>query len=227
MADAIQLQVANPTFFQTGAGSPAVGQQITNLGAQRVAQLEAQGYEMSRSGRSFVGGIIAVAGGIAPVADLPTTTAPISLFNSAPASASPPKVLVVKSISFAYASGTLSAFGSSLFAGVSPSKLATALVANGSNIKTQATRGTGSPFGFIDVAKTITAPTWLNLGGIAHGAETTMCLSYTVDLSRHPFIVPPGFVLSAGVLSALDGFGATTPLYMVSFGWDECEANLP
>ncbi|MES2342313.1 MAG: hypothetical protein V4597_11590 [Pseudomonadota bacterium] len=213
-------------FKATGSGSGLVGE-LSNLGDDRMAQLEAPGFEMGRSGRSFVGGHSLIAGAISPVSDLPTTTAPMVLFNSAPTTGN--KCLVVKRLSFSYStSGTISAFGSVLFAGVTPSKLATALVANGAtNFRTQATRGTGTALGFVDVAKTIAQPTWQLLGGIVHGAETTMSIGYTVDLSSHPYVVQPQFALAFGVLSAIDTVGATTPLYILSVAWDECEATLP
>lgn len=227
MADNVTYSVTTVAFKATGSGSPGIGGELSNMGAGRSAQLEAPGFEMGRSGRSFVGGHSVIAGAISPVADVPTTTAPMVLFNSAPQSGTS-RVLVVKRISFSYSTaGTLSAYGSSIFAAVTPSKLATALTANGSNIKSQATRGTGTPYGLIDAAKTIAAPTWQQLGGIAHGAETTMSLGYTVDISSHPYIVPPQFAFAWGVLSATDGAGATTPLYILSVAWDEVEAVLP
>jgi hypothetical protein len=223
----VQSQVTAIGFMATGSGSPSVNLGSTNLGAERVCQLEAPGFELGRTGRSFVGGHTAIAAAISPVADLPTTIGPMVLYNSAPA-AGQSKVLVVRRLSFSYSTaGTLSAFGSNLFAGVTPSRLATALVANGTNIKTQATRGTGTPSGFVDAAKTIVQPVWMTLGGIAHGAETTMSIGYTVSLDGHPFVVPPGFALAFGVLSAIDTAGATTPLYILSVAWDEIEAVLP
>lgn len=221
MSDSVQVAVTAIGFKTTGSGSPALTRENSNLGADRISQLEAAGFEMGRSGRSFVGGHSAIAGGVAPSSDLPTTTSVISLFNSCASTGN--VCLVVKRISFAYASGTIAAYGSSLFAGVSPFKLATALTGNGSNIKTQATRGTGTPKGLIDVALTITQPTWSLYGGIAHGAATTMCIGYSVDLSNCPFIVPPQGVFSWGVLGA----GASTPLFMLSVAWDEVEAVLP
>ncbi len=227
MADNLVFQVTNPAYKQTGAGSPALQNECSSLGSQRFTQLEALGYEIGRMGRSFVGGHAVIAAAISPVSDFPTTTAPMVLFNSSQATGTA-KVLVVKRISFAYATtGTLSAYGSTLFAGVTPSKLATALTANGSNIKTQSTRGSATPVGLIDAAKTVAQPTWMQLGGIAHGAETTMSIGYTIDLTGHPLIVPAQFALAFGVMSAIDGVGATTPLYMLSVAWDEIEAVLP
>lgn len=195
---------------------------MSNLGSQRVAQLEAPGYEMSRVGRSFVGGTTLVAGAIVPVVDLPTTTGPLILFNS---NSDGGDVLVIKRISMSYGSGTLGGYGSTLFAGVTPSKIATALTSNGaSNFRTQALRGTGTPKGFVDVAKTIPAGTcWCLLGGIAHGAATTTSIGYTVDVSHHPFIVPPGFALTVGTLADT----GTSAKYIYSIVWDEVPAVLP
>jgi len=224
MADAPQLQVTNVGYKGNGSGSPTQFDETTNLGAGRVAQLECPGYEMGRSGRSFVGGLQLITSGRVPVVDLPTTLAPVCLFNGANPGSAPPRYLVVKRLSFAYASGTLPAFGTSIFAGVTPSVLATALVANGTNFSIQNTRGTGGSVAFMDQGITIPAGTaWMILGGIAHGAATTMSIGYTVDLSAHPFIVPPGFGLSFGVLAGL----GTSAKYIHSAAWDECEAVLP
>ncbi len=87
------------------------------------------------------------------------------------------------------------------------------------------TRGYGTPYGLIAAAKTIAQPTWMLLGGIAHGAATTMSIGYSVELSGHPFIVPPLFALAFGVLSGL-GTSSDT-VWMTSVAWDEIEAVLP
>lgn len=224
MADPIQSQVTTVTYKGTGSGSPSLYEELSNLGAQRVCQLEAPGFEMGRSGRSFVGGLQLITSGRIPVVDLPTTTGPVSLFNAANSGSSPPRYLVVKRISFAYASGTLGAYGSTLFGGVSPSVLATATTANGTNFSIQATRGTGASVAFLSQGTTIPAGTaWMLLGGIAHGAETTMSIGYTVDVSSHPFIVPPGYAFTFGVLADT----GTTAKYIHSVAWDEVEAILP
>lgn len=225
MADSVQALVQNIGFSATGSGSPAMTRSVSNMGSQREAQSEAPGFELGRAGRSFVGGITAVSAGIAPVQDLPTTTAPIGLFNASPATGTA-RVLVVKRLSFSYASATtFAAFGSSIFAGVTPSKLATALLANGANIKTQSTRGYGTPNGYIDVALTIVQPVWMLLGGIAHGAESTTSIGYSVDLSSHPLIVPPQFCLAFGPLAGLGG--SSDAKYLMGVAWDEVDCVLP
>ncbi|MES2342312.1 MAG: hypothetical protein V4597_11585 [Pseudomonadota bacterium] len=214
------------TFKGTGSGGNSVYQEMTNLGSQRFCQLEAPGFEMGRSGRSFAGGLQLVTSAIVPLVDLPTTggAGTACLFNGANPGANPPRYLAVKRISFSYGSGTAVAFGTSLFAGVTPSVLATAMVANGTNWSIQATRGTGASVAFLAAAQTIPAGTaWMLLGGIAHGAATTMAFGYTVDISAHPFIVPPGFALTFGALAGL----GTTAKYLFSLSWDECEAILP
>lgn len=224
MSDPVQIQVSTIAYKGVGSGSPALYEELSNLGSRRVCQLEAPGFEMGRSGRSFTGGLQLITSARVPVVDLPTTTAPILLYNAANPGSSPPRYLVVKRLSFAYASGTLGAYGTTLFAGVTPSVVATALTANGTNFSVQATRGSGASVAFMDQGKTIAAGTaWMLLGGIAHGAETTMSIGYSVDLSSHPFIVPPGFGLSFGVLSDL----GTSAKFIHSAQWDEVEAILP
>lgn len=224
MADPIQVQVTTITFKNTGSGGSSVYDELTNLGAQRICQLEAPGFEMGRSGRSFSGGLQLITSGRVPVVDLPTTTSQITLYNAANPGANPPRYLVVKRLSFAYASGTLAGFGSTLFAGVTPTVLATAITANSTNMSIQATRGTGASVAFLSQGDTIpTGTAWMLLGGIAHGAATTMSIGYTVDLSSHPFIVPPGYALSFGILAGL----GTSAKYIHSASWDEVEAIIP
>jgi hypothetical protein len=227
MADPIQPQVTTVAFKSVGSGGNSVFQEMTNLGAQRYCQLEAPGYEMARSGRSFCGGIQAVTNGTIPLVDLPTTTAKHILYNAANPANNPPRHLVIKRLSFSYASGTLGAFGSSVFAGVSPSAVTgnCILTANGTGFSIGATRGTGASVAFMDTAKTgfPSGAALALFGGIAHGAETTMSIGYTVDISNSPLIVPPGFGLNFGVLADT----GTTAKYLMSVFWDEVEAVLP
>jgi hypothetical protein len=218
MADPIQGQVTTISFKSTGSGQGLV-EEMSNLGNARLAQLEPVGFEMARSGRSFQGGTSAVAGAVAAIIDLPTTTGPVVLFNSTPSSGT--KVLVVRRLSFSYGSGTLGATGSTLFAGVTGGKLATPLTANGANFATQASRSAATPVGFIAAAQTVVQGIWTCLGGIGHGAATTTSVGYSVDLASHPFIVPSQFALVIGVL------GVATGNYMLSVNWDEVEAILP
>ncbi len=179
---------------------------------------------MGRSGRSFVGGLQLITSGRIPIVDLPTTLGPVSLFNAANPGNNPPRYLVVKRISFSYASGTLGAYGTTLFGGVSTTVLAAATTANGTNYSIQATRGTGASVAFLSQGTTIpTGTAWMLLGGIAHGAETTMSIGYTVDVSQHPFIVPPGYAFTFGLLSDL----GTSAKFIHSVAWDEIEAILP
>jgi hypothetical protein len=215
------------TISYAGTGTSQANQ-MTSLASIRVAQVEAPGLEASRSGRSFVGGTSLVAGGVVPVVDLPTTTGPFILFNSSSAGGGQ-KHLVVKRISCFWASGTPVATGFGLFAGVTPSVLATALTANGAtNFATQCTRGTSPPtaFGFVDVAKTIPSGTaWMHLGGTSASitAAATAGPGYSVDLTAHPFIVPPLFALTIGALGAL----GTSFKLGFSVAWDEMELILP
>ena len=130
------------TIQQVGTGSE-VELQATRLQSLRLAQLEPPGFELCRAGRSFVGGMTLKAGGVVPVVDLPTITGPFLLFNAYPSGG---KVFAVKRVSIFFCSGTVPASGYTLFGGVTPSVLATPLVANGAtNFRTQAKRGYGTP----------------------------------------------------------------------------------
>ena len=224
MADLTINQVSTITYLAPGTNLPT---QFTNLGSLRVAQVESPGLEMARSGRSFVGGTTLVAGGIVPVVDLPTTTGNFELFNSSQAGAGQ-KSLVVKRISVFWASGTLTATGFGVFAAVTPSVLATAMTANDvTNFRTQCVRGpaTPAPLGFVGVAKTNpTGCAWMHLGGVSVVANDNHAgPGYSVDISAHPFIVPPLFALNVGVL----GDTGTTAKYGFSLYWDEVEMTLP
>lgn len=196
-------------------------EQITRLGSLRVAQLENNGFEAGRAARSFVGGINLVAGGVVPVVNLPTTTAPFVLYNSNPAGG---KLYHVKHAGLYYASGTAGADGASLFGGMTTSPLATALTANdATNFFTQATRGYGVVSGYVGVAKTIPSGTaWMMLGGMLNLANTVTGPGFSVDIRHLGFIVPPGY---AFVLGALGDTG-TSAKYGFTVAWDEFEGDL-
>ncbi len=212
--------MANIGYAGTGTNPPI---NMTGIGSLRAAQVEAPGFEMGRSARSFVGGMTLKAGGIAGVVDTPTTTGPMILFNSS-SQGQGGRVLVVKKISAWYASASMGVYGFSTFGGVTPSVLATPLVANGAtNFRVAATRGYGTSLAFIDVAKTVAQPTWMLLGGMTTTSQTVMGNGYIVDLSAHPFIVPPLFAFACGVIADTTGSG----LFGLSLAWDEVEATLP
>ncbi len=230
MADITINQVTTISFLGTGSN---LASNFTNLGSYRAAQVEAPGVEMARSGRSFVGGTSAAAGGIASVTNLPTTAAPWVLYNSQPLSQASAKCLVVKRLSAFFCSSTINATstGFSIFAGVTVGVLVAAQIpaVNSTNHKTQATRGFGTPFGIVAVSTTIPDPVppaiaWRVLGGVSVlTAAATVGPSYTVDISSNPYIVQPGYALAAGVIADNTG----TPLWGMSFAWDEVEMTLP
>jgi hypothetical protein len=193
---------------------------LTRLQSQRIAQCEQQGFEMGRAAMSFHGGMAVAAAAVVPVVDLPTTTSPICLYN---ANQGGGKLYHIKRVSAHYGSGTEGAAGFGLFGGIAPLPLATALVANGSNIKTQCSRGFGLCTGFIDVGKTIaTGTAWMLLGGINTLAATVTGNGYTVDVSHLGFVVAPGFAFTWGVLADT----GTTAKYVLSVAWDEVTADL-
>lgn len=224
MADITINNVPTISYLAAGANLATA---FTNLGSLRIAQLEAPGVEMARTGRSFVGGTSVVAGGLAAVTNLPTTAAAWVLYNSQP-QASVTKCLVIKRLSAFFCSSTINApaSGFSIFAGVPPVILASPPTANAANTLTQATRGYGTPLGLIgSSAVTIPAGTCWHVFASATNitVANTTGPSCTADLSTTPFIVQPGFCLAAGILGSTVG----TPLYGLSIAWDEVEMTLP
>ena len=66
--------------------------------------------------------------------------------------------------------------------------------------------------------------------GIRHAIPEELSRSADRDKSTsvycplgHPFVVPPGFALTFGLLAGL----GSTAKYLLSVAWDECEAVLP
>src|SRR5438309_7123043 len=106
-------------------------------------------------GRSFQRCLCVIADTLAPVIYTLSLHDALPIFNSAPATGQT-KVLVVKRLAFSYSTtGTLSAFGSCLFAGVTPSKDRTTPRLNSSHSSIPYTLGSVANVAFIDVAKTI------------------------------------------------------------------------
>lgn len=222
MASTPSASMANVGAIAQVATGTEQEMQVTRLGALRMTFLEQPGYELGRANRSFVGGMSLVAGGVVPVVDIPTTTAPVILFNS---NASGGKNYHIKQVSIFYASGTAGADGAAIFGGVSPSVLATALTANGTNIKTQSTRGYGVVSGYIDVSKTVASGiAWAVLSASTYVAAATVTgLAMTVDVRHLGFVVPPLFAFGFGAL----GDTGTTAKYGFSIMWDELDGDLP
>lgn len=213
----ITLSVASFAEIATGSEGKAAA---TRLLSQRIAQVESAHQEKARCARRFCGGIQAVTNGIVPVVDLPTTTAPLLLYNAAPDGG---KSLVIDHVAGAVASGTAGAGGSVLFCGVTAAKVATALTANGTGCSIQATRGAGSSVAFIDVAKTVPAGTaYVLLSSMMHTAIAVPGVgpSYRCDGS---FVIPPGFGFVVGMFAHT----GTTAKHLFSIIWDEMLIDLP
>lgn len=194
-------------------------EQITRLGALRVAQLENNGFELGRVGRSMIGGCTAVADAVAPVTNLPTTTGPVVLYNANQAGG---RLYHIKQVSMFYGSGTAGAYGAAPFVGVTPAILATPVTANATGFSVQAARGYGPTTAFFSTAATIAAGTaWFVLGSDVSGASTVTGPACTFDVRHLGLIVPPLYALTIGAL----GDTGTSAKYGFSVAWDELEGD--
>lgn len=194
---------------------------IRSLG---VAQVEDPRAELARAGRRFAGGNQVIANGIAPVAAIPTTTATVALCNMEDAGGA---AIMVNRVSLWLGSGTPAA-GATLFAAISPIKLATAPT-------TMATGWAwGSSSGSSRASKALwaTAVTMPNpsnkpiawvalLSSLQSAAANVGQGDNTVDLEGQ-FLIPPGYALGFAVLSG----AGTTPLYGISVTASETETDL-
>ena len=220
MQDLTPAGLAINAIAQASTGGQTLQVEGTRLKSARTTILEQPGFEMGRSGRSFYGGIQVVAAGIVPVVDLPTTTAPIVVYNAGVPSPVN-RLLHLKTVSIFYASGTAGVDGVGIFCGVTSAPLATALTANAANCKVQGSRPVQTSIAFIGLAVTVVASAWIVLDGTAVGAAAVTGLCRTVDVSKLGFVVPPTYAFVAGGL----GDTGTTAKYGFGFAWDEIEAD--
>lgn len=190
---------------------------LTAFESQAVAQVEAFNTERTRAGRRFMGGCQVIASGIAPVTAIPTTTATLALYNTAPDGG---KSLVIDQIGHFLGSGTPTA-GATLLVTVSVGKpTAPSAAANYSSISCS---GVGT-----SIARWATALTIPSGSAWIQAASQMQLAAANVGQGDFPanlnggLIVPPGYALGIAILS---GTG-TTPLYSVSATWDELELDL-
>lgn len=168
--------------------------------------------EYCRAGVLYHGGQTAVAAGIAPVADLPTTTAGAALYNNNEISGG--KCLVIFQAGFWIASGT-PALGAQLIGGVTPlpvldAQRPTAHTSNWNVANLNAGKGDNSG-ALWKAACTVPSTVHLGLGGNLQPATAAIGVGIQ-HFDFPPMIVPPRYAACFGVLS---GTG-TSPLYMFS-----------
>lgn len=164
--------------------------------------------ELMRNNQLYYAQSSAIAGAYAPVADLPTTTAAVALYNANTDGSG--KCFIVDQIHVFLASGTAAA-AATAFAGITPLVVvsAQAPVAHGSSLTVVSARAGGpdASGAFFKDAVTIPTTKHFSIGSNLQLAAANLgqgVLPYPIFA-----IIPPRFALSVGVLS---GTG-TTPLY--------------
>lgn len=207
-------------FFGPGAQREM---RLTGIESLSVAQVEDTKAELARAGRRFGGGNQIIANGIAPVSAIPTTTATLALFNGEDSGG---RSLIIDRICFWLGSGTPAA-GATLFATVSPSKIATPPTANatgygsqslsGSSMRTKAVWATG-----VTVPSMPAAPNWIAIQSTFQLAAANVGQGDTYSEMSGALVVPPQYALGFGILSG----AGTTPLYGISVTWSETALDL-
>lgn len=191
---------------------------LTSLESQAVALVEAPNTERTAAGRRYMGGTQVIASGIAPVTAIPTTTATLFLYNTAPDQG---KCLVIDQIGHFLGSGTPTA-GATLLVTITNGKPAS-VPAAASNYTSQSCSGFGT-----SVARWATGITIPAGSAWVQATSSFQLAAANVGQGDYPaffnggLVIPPGYGLGIAILS---GTG-TTPLYSVSATWDELELDL-
>lgn len=196
-----------------------ISSRATQLGSQAVAQVELPLFELARSRRLFYGGTQLAANAVAPDTALPTTTIKLGLFNGEPDDG---KCLVIDKIHHFLVSGTAAA-GSTLWACISGSKLATPVTAMATGFNVQSASGRGSSAAKFGTALTFpTGTVWHSLGSSFQLAAANIGQGDQPVEVRGGLVIPPGYALGLAIFSG----AGTTPLYGHSLTWAEVESSV-
>lgn len=195
------------TIYASGSG----------FGAQRIAQVDAEGSELTRAGRRFHLGISATPTGIAPIQAIATTAAQWTIFNT-----SITDTLTFESIGVLLASGTAAAginVMACIFTTPAQSGLATGITIANAN------GGTRASSAAVKSAVTITAPTaptWFHVAK-SDSANTGVLSVAAINTDlKGRLMVPP---LSGLGIYVLSGAG-TSPLFVPVASWTEAAQDM-
>ncbi len=201
-------------FNRVLAGPAAL--RLTELESLALAQVEPEGFELSRAGRRFFGGGQAAATGSAPVTAMPTTAADFILWNGEPSGG---RLYAMEQVAMVMESGT-KAVGAVILGAIVPPQNADITAATGYS--------TGSANGVRNSSNAIWAenvtldatPVWFGLAGDSGGAAATV--GGIVAELKGRLVIPPTYGLA---LSIFSGSG-TSPLFLAQAMWAEIEASL-
>lgn len=198
---------------------------LTQLESQAIAQVEDARSELGRAGRRFGGGCQIIANGIAPVAAIPTTTATLALYNNEEAGG---MVYFVRRISAPWVGSGTPAAGATVFACISPSRIAsppTVMVTGyGAASLSGSTRRTKALFATaVTLPSTPAAPAWIQIHSSLQLAAANVGEGDGIGTEFDgELVVPPGYALGLAILSG----AGTTPLYGLSVTWAEKQVTL-
>lgn len=212
----LSLQGTIRKFISQALGGGRAPVRLTGYESIAVAQVEPAKLEWSRAGFRFAGGTQLIAGGIAPVADVPTTTATLALYNR-----DPKQSLIIEQLGFYDASGT-DAAGATLLACVTDI-VASPPTANAANHASSALNGgSQSSKSYWATALTIATPAWFQITSTFQAAAANLGQGDTpVDVGG-AIIIPPRCALGLAILSG----AGTTPKYNISAIWGEAILDL-
>jgi hypothetical protein len=190
----------------------------TGLMSAAVAQVEVPYAELTRAGRRFIGGNNIIANGIAPVQAIPTTTATLVLWNGESTGG---KSYDIDVMGFWLGSGTAAA-GATLMATVTTAALAAPTAATGYTISSASGSAIASKARFATSQTIASGSAWVQVASSFQLAAANVGQGDQPVYVDGRFKVPPQYALGIVILSG----AGTTPLYGVSVGWNEVEADL-
>lgn len=216
----IDIRAELRRFSKNALGSAQKTLRLTGIESLAAALIEPIGFEMSRAGNRFIGGLQVIASGIAPVAAIPTTTATLALWNGEDSGG---KAIAIEQLGFFLGSGTPAA-GATLFACVSPKKIATAPTSMASGYGLQNASGsTKASKALFATAVTIPgSPAWFQVCSTQQLAAANVGQGDNVVTFDGKLIVPPGYAAGFAILSGV----GTSPLYGISTVHSEIDADL-
>lgn len=206
-------------FTALKGGKTPIDARFTHQESLAVAQVEPEGFEITRSGRRFqlaFNGTVPT--GIAPVQALPTTAAAWVLWN-----ADPYKSYILTTLGVMLFSGTPAA-GGTVLGTIFKAPAQSGANATGLSILNMSGSAIGSN-AVLKSAVTITspvAPVWTQLAALPDAVDGIGGLAGPTSDIKGRIIIPPGQGFG---LTVFAGAG-TTPLFLPAVSWIELESDL-
>lgn len=186
---------------------------MTNMESLAMVTVEDRRAELTRGGYRWGGGCGVIANGIAPNATIPTTSANIAIYNSAPATG---VTIFVNRVTASLGSGTAAA-GASLIVGIPVlvQAAASTMITNHGVANLNGSNGTAK--GIIGTATMPAGTIWFPIGGVSTLAAANVGQGIGSFDFEGELAIRPGWAVGFGVFSA----AGTSPLFSFGFTWAE------